>query len=44
MRRLGGAEGPACLPVCRGPRTNAVDLAGVLSALEAGPFAGALAA
>ncbi|WP_340561294.1 acyltransferase domain-containing protein [Streptomyces sp. GSL17-111] len=44
LRRLAGAEGPACLPVCRGPRTNAVDLAGVLSALEAGPFAGALAA
>ncbi|GAB3666372.1 acyltransferase domain-containing protein [Streptomyces sparsus] len=43
LRRMGGSDGPVCLPICRGPESNAVDLAGVLSTLEAGPFAGALA-
>ncbi|GGQ18291.1 hypothetical protein GCM10010233_39120 [Streptomyces pseudogriseolus] len=38
LRRMGGPRGPACLAVCRSPRTNAVDLAGVLSALDAGPL------
>lgn len=39
LRRIAGAEGPSCLGMCRGPQTNAVDLAGVLSALDAGPLA-----
>ncbi|MEW2248534.1 acyltransferase domain-containing protein [Streptomyces sp. NPDC058733] len=39
LRRMGGPRGPRCLPVCRGPQSNAVDLAGVLSALNAGPLA-----
>ncbi|GHE55516.1 acyltransferase domain-containing protein [Streptomyces capitiformicae] len=39
LRRIGGADGPRCLAVCRGPESNAVDLAGVLSALNAGPLA-----
>ncbi|MFE4637524.1 acyltransferase domain-containing protein [Streptomyces sp. NPDC056773] len=39
LRRLAGSQGPQCLAVCRGPETNAVDLAGVLSALNAGPLA-----
>jgi acyl transferase domain-containing protein len=39
LRRMGGAEGPACIGMCRGPETNAVYLAGVLSALDAGPLA-----
>lgn len=39
LRRMGGPQGPRCLPVCRNPRSNAVDLAGVLSALNAGPLA-----
>ncbi|MFI6942048.1 acyltransferase domain-containing protein [Streptomyces sp. NPDC050418] len=39
VRRMGGRTGPRCLPMCRGPRTNAVDLAGILSALDAGPLA-----
>ncbi|MFE1861730.1 acyltransferase domain-containing protein [Streptomyces anandii] len=38
LRRMGGTRGPRCLPMCRGPRTNAVDLAGTLSALNAGPL------
>ncbi|MER5914445.1 acyltransferase domain-containing protein [Streptomyces sp. NPDC001982] len=39
LRRMGGPRGPRCLPACRGPRSNAVDLAGILSALNAGPLA-----
>ncbi|WP_265566827.1 acyltransferase domain-containing protein [Streptomyces hygroscopicus] len=39
VRRIDGAAGPRCLPVCRGPETDVVDLAGVLSALDAGPLA-----
>jgi acyl transferase domain-containing protein len=39
LRRMGGSRGPRCLAMCRGPRTNAVDLAGILSALNAGPLA-----
>jgi [acyl-carrier-protein] S-malonyltransferase len=39
LRRMGGRSGPACLPVCRGSETNAVDLAGVLSQLDGGPLA-----
>lgn len=41
LRRMGGGEGPACLAVCRGPESDAVDLAGVISALDAGPLAAA---
>ncbi|MEV8594617.1 acyltransferase domain-containing protein [Streptomyces sp. NPDC052012] len=40
LRRMGG---PACVPVCEGPRSDAVDLAGVISALDAGPLAAGLA-
>ncbi|WP_406353334.1 acyltransferase domain-containing protein [Streptomyces sp. NBC_01635] len=40
LRRMAGTRGPACLAVCRGPGSNAVDLAGVLSQLDAGPLAG----
>jgi len=36
---MGGLQGPSCLAMCRGPETNAVYLAGVLSALDAGPLA-----
>ncbi|MFE9770445.1 acyltransferase domain-containing protein [Streptomyces sp. NPDC005931] len=39
LRRMAGARGPVCLAVCRDPETNAVDLAGVLSSLDAGPLA-----
>jgi acyl transferase domain-containing protein len=39
LRRMGGTEGPSCIGMCRGPETNAVYLAGVLSALDAGPLA-----
>ncbi|MFM9608682.1 hypothetical protein DF268_02540 [Streptomyces sp. V2] len=39
LRRIGGADGPRCLAVCQGPESDAVDLAGVLSALDAGPLA-----
>ncbi|MER6128489.1 acyltransferase domain-containing protein [Streptomyces sp. NPDC001795] len=39
LRRMGGRRGPRCLTMCRGPHTNAVDLAGTLSALNAGPLA-----
>ncbi|GHF22024.1 acyltransferase domain-containing protein [Streptomyces morookaense] len=39
VRRIGGPEGPRCLPVCQGPQSDAVDLAGVLSELDAGPLA-----
>ncbi|MER5632034.1 acyltransferase domain-containing protein [Streptomyces nitrosporeus] len=42
LRRLGGSGGPACIPVCQGPASDAVDLAGVISALDAGPLAAAL--
>ncbi|MGW1196787.1 acyltransferase domain-containing protein [Streptomyces sp. NPDC002536] len=42
VRRMGGSAGPKCLAVCRGPQTNAVDLAGVLSALDAGPLSSSL--
>jgi acyl transferase domain-containing protein len=38
IRRMGGTDGPSCIGMCRGPETNAVDLAGVLSALDAGPL------
>ncbi|MEU7061140.1 acyltransferase domain-containing protein [Streptomyces sp. NPDC046197] len=43
LRRMGGTAGPVCLPVCQGPHSDAVDLAGVISALDAGPLAAALA-
>ncbi len=43
LRRMGGNDGPTCLAVCRGPESDAVDLAGVISALDAGPLAAALA-
>jgi hypothetical protein len=43
LRRMGGTDGPTCLAVCRGPESDAVDLAGVISALDAGPLAAALA-
>jgi len=39
LRRMSGARGPLCLAACRSPETNAVDLAGVLSKLDAGPLA-----
>ncbi len=39
LRRMAGTRGPACLAACRSPETNAVDLAGVLSKLDAGPLA-----
>jgi acyl transferase domain-containing protein len=39
LRRMAGARGPKCLAVCRGPESDAVDLAGVLSTLNAGPLA-----
>lgn len=39
LRRMAGARGPRCVPVCRGPESDAVDLAGVLSELNAGPLA-----
>ncbi|MEU6534306.1 acyltransferase domain-containing protein [Streptomyces sp. NPDC047000] len=43
LRRIGGGpRGPVCLPVCQGPASDAVDLAGVISALDAGPLAEAL--
>ncbi|WP_327114649.1 acyltransferase domain-containing protein [Streptomyces sp. NBC_01341] len=43
LRRMGGGRrGPVCLPVCQGPASDAVDLAGVISALDAGPLAAAL--
>ncbi|MGW4230513.1 acyltransferase domain-containing protein [Streptomyces sp. NPDC004980] len=42
LRRIGGGrQGPVCLPVCQGPRSDAVDLAGVISALDAGPLTAA---
>ena len=40
---MGGSEGPECIAVCRGPQSDAVDLAGVISALDAGPLVSALA-
>ncbi|MEU5538107.1 acyltransferase domain-containing protein [Streptomyces sp. NPDC020362] len=43
LRRLGGNDGPSCLVACRGPESDAVDLAGVISALDAGPLTAALA-
>jgi acyl transferase domain-containing protein len=43
LRRMGGSDGPTCLAVCRGPESDAVDLAGVISTLDAGPLAAALA-
>lgn len=43
VRRMGGTNGPVCLAACQGPQSNAVDLAGVLSALDAWPFADSLA-
>lgn len=39
VRRIGGRHGPGCLGVCAGPQSDAVDMAGVLSALNAGPLA-----
>ncbi|MEV6329958.1 acyltransferase domain-containing protein [Streptomyces sp. NPDC051909] len=39
LRRIAGARGPDCLAVCRGPESDAVHLAGVLSELDAGPLA-----
>ncbi|MFG2885273.1 acyltransferase domain-containing protein [Streptomyces sp. NPDC048297] len=41
LRRMGGSRGPRCLAVCRGPESDAVDLAGVISALDAGPLTAA---
>ncbi|WP_181805797.1 acyltransferase domain-containing protein [Streptomyces shenzhenensis] len=41
-RMGGGPRGPVCLPVCQGPASDAVDLAGVISALDAGPLTAAL--
>ncbi|MET8170836.1 acyltransferase domain-containing protein [Streptomyces clavifer] len=42
LRRMGGGRrGPVCLPVCQGPGSDAVDLAGVISALDAGPLTAA---
>lgn len=43
IRRIEKSRGPACFAVCRGAETNAVDLAGVVSTLEAGPFASSMA-
>ncbi|AOR32924.1 hypothetical protein BFF78_19305 [Streptomyces fodineus] len=43
VRRAQGRCRPVCLPMCRGPETNAVDLAGTFSALGAGPLTTALA-
>ncbi|MFF1451691.1 acyltransferase domain-containing protein [Streptomyces sp. NPDC058274] len=43
LRRMGGTGGPSCLGVCRGPESDAVDLAGVISVLDAGPLAAVLA-
>lgn len=43
VRRMGGSRGPVCLAMCRGPESNAVDLAGVLSELDAGPLSLSLA-
>jgi hypothetical protein len=40
---MGGTGGPSCLGVCRGPESDAVDLAGVISVLDAGPLAAVLA-
>ncbi|QGV77484.1 acyltransferase domain-containing protein [Streptomyces ficellus] len=40
LRRMGG---PACIPMCPRPDSDAVDLAGVISALGAGPLAAELA-
>ncbi|MFE3519534.1 acyltransferase domain-containing protein [Streptomyces sp. NPDC059166] len=43
LRRMGGGpRGPVCIPVCQGPASDAVDLAGVISALDAGPLAASL--
>jgi len=38
LRRIAGDRGPACLAVCRGPESDAVHVAGVLSKLNAGPL------
>ncbi|MFH8349835.1 acyltransferase domain-containing protein [Streptomyces sp. NPDC018045] len=38
VRRIGGAAGPRCLPVCHGPGAGVVDLAEVLSALDVRPL------
>ncbi|MBB1242207.1 acyltransferase domain-containing protein [Streptomyces durbertensis] len=38
-----GLGGPVCVAACRGPRSNAVDLAGVVAALDAGPLSEQLA-
>ncbi|MFP3991480.1 acyltransferase domain-containing protein [Streptomyces sp. E11-3] len=43
LRRMGGSEGPQCIALCKGPQSDAVDLAGVISALDAGPLTAALA-
>lgn len=39
LRRMGGPAAPVCLPACQGPGSDAVDLAGVVAALAAGPLA-----
>ncbi|MFK8849745.1 acyltransferase domain-containing protein [Streptomyces sp. Ac-502] len=39
VRRIGGAAGPSCFPVCDGPGSGVADLAGVLSALDVRPLA-----
>ncbi|MFB1045500.1 acyltransferase domain-containing protein [Streptomyces chrestomyceticus] len=39
VRRIGGAAGPSCFPVCDGPGSSTADLAGTLSALDARPVA-----
>ncbi|MFI5807648.1 acyltransferase domain-containing protein [Streptomyces sp. NPDC051561] len=43
LNRMGADAGLHCFPVCRGPRSDAVDLAGVISTLDAGPLAAVLA-
>ncbi|MFJ2741716.1 acyltransferase domain-containing protein [Streptomyces sp. NPDC087440] len=43
LKRMGGDAELPCFPVCKGPRSDAVDLAGVISALDAGPLAALLA-
>ncbi|WP_433547534.1 acyltransferase domain-containing protein [Streptomyces sp. CA-294286] len=43
LNRMGSDAALRCFPVCRGPQSDAVDLAGVISALDAGPLAAVLA-
>jgi [acyl-carrier-protein] S-malonyltransferase len=39
VRRMASQAGPVCVPVCHGPDSDGVALAGVLSALDAGRLA-----